>query len=77
MMSDIKNKRKKNNDDELSKHLQNAEIVIRQKSNITFEKIIQFETKNNNEEILSHEFNDNDAVNYTAFVEKKLIRSRN
>ena len=29
MMSDIKDKRKENDDDELSKHFQNAEIVIR------------------------------------------------
>ena len=40
MMSSIKNRRRKNDDDELSKHSQNAEIVIRQESNATLEKTI-------------------------------------
>ena len=41
MMSDIKDRRKKNNDDELSEHFSNAKIIIRQESNVIFEKIIQ------------------------------------
>ena len=40
MMSNIKDRKRKNDDDELSKHSQNAKIVIRQESNITFEKTI-------------------------------------
>ena len=40
MMSNIKDKRRKNDDNELSKHFQNAEIVIRQESNIIFRKTI-------------------------------------
>ena len=40
MMSSIKDKRKRNNDDELSEHSQDAEIVICQESNITFKKAI-------------------------------------
>ena len=40
MMSDIKNKERKNDDDELLKYFQNAKIVIRQESNITFEKTV-------------------------------------
>ena len=40
MMSGIKNRRKENDDDELSEHFQNAETVIRQKSNATLEKAI-------------------------------------
>ena len=39
-MSDIKDRRKKNNDDELSEHSQNAKIVVRQESNTILEKII-------------------------------------
>ena len=38
-MSDIKDRRKKNNDDELSEHFQNAKIVIRQESNVILEKV--------------------------------------
>ena len=71
MMSSIKDRKRKNDDDELSKHSQNAEIVIRQESDTTFEKIIQSETRNDNEKTFSHEFNENDAVDYIALVEKK------
>ena len=38
MISSIKDKRRKNNDDKLSKRFENAEIIIRQKLDITFEK---------------------------------------
>ena len=38
MMSSIKDKRRENDGDELSEHLQNAEIVIRQESDATLEK---------------------------------------
>ena len=77
MMSGIKDRRKRNDDDELSEHFQNAEIVIRQESDATFEKAIQSETRNDNEKIFSHEFSENDAVDYTALVEKKRARSKN
>ena len=77
MMSSIKDRRKENDDDELSEHLQNAEIVIRQESNVIFEKTTQFKTKNNNEKIFNHKFSENDAVDYTAFVEKKRAQSKN
>ena len=40
MMSDIKGRRRENDDDELSKHFQKAEIIIRQESNVIFEKTI-------------------------------------
>ena len=40
MMSSIKSRRRKNDDDELSEHSQNAEIVVRQESNATLEKTI-------------------------------------
>ena len=40
MISSIKDKRKENDDDELSEHFQNAEIVVCQESNITLEKTI-------------------------------------
>ena len=76
-MSDIKDKKRKNDDDELSKHSQNAEIVIRQKSNATFEKTTQSETKDNNEKTFNYNLNENDAVDYTAFVEKKRAQSKN
>ena len=36
MMSSIKGKRKKNDDDELSEHFQNVKIVIRQESDAIF-----------------------------------------
>ena len=76
-MSGIKNRKRKNDDDELSEHSQNAEIVIRQESNAILEKTTQSETKNNNEKTFSHEFNENDAVDYTALVEKKQARNKN
>ena len=71
MMLNIKDRRRENDDDELSKHPQNAEIVIRQELNVILEKTIQSETKNDNEKIFSHEFNENNFVDYTALVEKK------
>ena len=40
MMSNIKDKRRKNDDDEQSKHRQNAEFVTRQKSNVIIKKTI-------------------------------------
>ena len=76
-MSNIKGRSRKNNDDELSEHSQNAEIVIRQESDITLEKIIQSETNNDNKKIFSHEFSENDVVDYTALVKKKRTRSKN
>ena len=76
-MSGIKNRRRKNDDDELSEHSQNAEIVIRQESNAILEKTIRLETRNNNEKIFNHEFNENDVVDYTALVEKKRARNKN
>ena len=39
-MSGIKYKKRENDDNELSEHFQNAEIVIRQESNIILEKTI-------------------------------------
>ena len=77
MMSGIKDRRKKNDGDELLKHPQNAEIVIRQESNATLEKATQSETKNDNEKTFSHKFSENDAVDYTVLVEKKRARSKN
>ena len=77
MMSNIKDRRKRNNDDELSEHSQKAKIVIRQESDATLEKTTQSETRNDNEKIFSHEFSKNDAVDYTAFVEKKRARNKN
>ena len=71
MMSDIKNKRKKNNDDEQLKHSQNAKFMTRQESNVIIEKIIQSKTKNDNEKNSNHEFIENDVVDYVALVEKK------
>ena len=38
MMSGIKGRRKKNDDDELSEHSQDAETVVRQKLDATLEK---------------------------------------
>ena len=73
MMSNIKDRRKNNNDDELSEYFQNAEIVIRQESDVIFEKTIQSETKDDNKKIFSHEFSENDVVDYTALVEKKRV----
>ena len=40
MMSNIKNKKIKNDDEKSSKHFQNAEFVVRQKSNVIIEKTI-------------------------------------
>ena len=76
-MSGIKDRRKKNDDNELSERSQNAEIVIRQESNIILEKRIQRETRNDNKKIFNYEFNKNDAVNYTALIEKERARSKN
>ena len=76
-MSNIKSRRKENNGGKLSEHSSNAEIVIRQESNVTFEKTTQSETKDDNEKTFNHEFSENDAVDYTAFVEKKRARSKN
>ena len=77
MMSSIKNKRKRNDDDELSKHFQNVEILIRQESNIILEKIIQAKTRNDNENLFNHKFSENDVVDYTALVKKKRTRNKN
>ena len=75
MISSIEDK--KNDNNELSEHFQDAETVIRQKLNATFEKITQFKMRNNNEKIFNHEFNENDAADYIAFIEKKRARSKN
>ena len=77
MMSNIKSKRKKNDDNEQSKHFQNAESVIHQKSNVIIEKIIQPETKDDNEKSSNHKFSENDVVDYVALVEKKRIQNKN
>ena len=77
MISSIKNKRKENNDDELLKYFQNAEFVVRQKSNVIIEKTIQFKTKDNNKKNSDHEFNENDVVDYATLVEKKRARNKN
>ena len=76
-MSSIKDRRRRNDDDELSEHSQDAEIVIRQESNAILEKIIQPETRNDNKKTFSHEFSEKNAVDYTALVEKKRARSKN
>ena len=77
MMSSIKGRRRENDDDELSEHFQNAEIIIRQESDVTFEKTIQFKRRNDNKKIFNYKFSENDAVDYTALVEKKRTRSKN
>ena len=77
MMSNIKDRKKKNDDDKLSKHSQNAEIVIRQESNTILEKTTQSEMKNDNEKTFSHKFSENDAVDYIALVKKKRTRNKN
>ena len=77
MMSNIKDRRRKNDDDELLKHLQDAETVIRQESNAILEKVIQSETRNDNKKTFSHEFSENNAVDYIAFVKKKRARNKN
>ena len=76
-MSGIKDKRRENDDDESLKHSQNAKSVVRQKSDIIIEKIIQSETKNDNEKNSDHEFSENDAVDYATLVEKKRARNKN
>ena len=40
MMSRIKDRRRENDDDELSEYFQNAEIIIRQESDAILEKTI-------------------------------------
>ena len=77
MMSDIKDRRRKNDDNELSEHSQNVEIVIRQESDVIFKKTIQSETRNDNEKTFNHKFSENDAIDYTALVEKKRARNKN
>ena len=77
MMSNIKSKRRENDDDEQSEHFQNAKFVIRQKSDVIIKKTTQPETKNDNEKNSDHEFSENDAVDYIALVEKKRARSKN
>ena len=77
MMSSIKDRRKKNDDGELSEHPQNIKIVIRQESDATLERAIQSETRNDDEKTFSHEFSENDAVDYTALVEKERARNKN
>ena len=77
MMSKIKDKRWENDDDKSSEHSQNAKIVICQESNITFEKIIQFETRDDNKKTFNYRFSENDVVDYTIFVEKKRTRNKN
>ena len=76
-MSSIKDKRRENDDDELSEHLQNAEIVIHQESNAVFEKVIQSETRYDNKKTFNHEFSENDVIDYTALVKKKRARNKN
>ena len=77
MMSNIKNKKRKNDDNEQSEHFQNAEFVTRQESDVIIEKTIQSETKDDNEKNSDHEFSENDAVDYAALVEKKRARNKN
>ena len=77
MMSSIKDRRRKNDDDELSEHFQNAEIVIRQELNAIFEKTIQSETRDDNKKTFNHEFSKDDAVDYIALVEKKRAQNKN
>ena len=77
MMSDIKDRRRENDDNELSEHSQIVEIVVCQESYVILEKTTQFETRADNEKIFNYEFNENDAVDYTALVEKKRAQSKN
>ena len=77
MMSSIKDRRRRNDGGELSKHLQNAKIVVRQESDAILEKTTQSETRNDNEKTFSHEFSEDDVIDYTALVEKKRARSKN
>ena len=76
-MSGIKDKKWKNDIDELSEHSQKAEIVLHQESNVTLQKLIQSETRNNNEKTFNHEFSENNTVNSITFVEKKRARNKN
>ena len=76
-MSSIKDKRRENNNDELSEDFQDVEIVIRQELDTTLEKIIQSKMKNNNQKTFSHKLSDNDNVNYIASIEKKRARNKN
>ena len=76
-MLNIKSKRRENEIYELSKHFQNAEIVIRQELDTIFEKTTQSKTRDDNKKILNHEFSKNDTVDYTALVEKQRARSKN
>ena len=76
-MSSIKDKKRKNDDDESSKHFQNAEFIVRQKSNVIIEKTTQSETENDNEKNLNHEFNENNVVDYATFVKKKRTQNKN
>ena len=77
MMSGIKGRKRENDDDELSKHSQDAEIVICQELNIILEKTIQSETRNDNKKTFNHKFSENDAVDYIALVEKKRAQNKN
>ena len=77
MMSNIKNKKRKNNDNGQLKHLQDAKFVIYQKSNIIIEKTNQSETKNDNKKNSNYEFSENNVVDYIALVEKKRAQSKN
>ena len=77
MILSIKDRRRRNDDDKLSKHFQNAEIIVRQELDAILEKTIQSETRDDNEKTFSYEFSENDAVDYTALVEKKRARSKN
>ena len=77
MMSNIKSRKRENDDDELSEHPQNTKIVIRQESDVTLEKAIQSKTRDDNEKVFGHEFSENDVVDYTALVEKKRARNKN
>ena len=77
MMSSTKDKKRENDDGELSEHSQDAKTVIHQESNVILEKTTQPETKNDNEKTFNCEFSENDAVDYTALVEKKRARNKN
>ena len=70
-MSNIKNKKIKNNINKLLKQFQNAKSVICQKLNSTFEKTIQSEMRNDNEKVLKYELNGNNAVDYTTLIKRK------
>ena len=76
-MLSIKDRRRKNNNDKLSEHSQNAEIVIHQESDAILEKTIQSETRNDNEKTFNHEFSENNVIDYIVFVERKPARNKN